>query len=146
MMNIFWGSGNPTTHLPSTNFVAFDDHRYIKWDTSVTVSQSAYMKESCNDNRQATGESPTIVGEFSISVPDSVQDTSGWSTSTQQSFYKNWFAAQIMSYETYTYGWVFWTWKAQLGDYRWSYKDAVAAGVIPTDLDTVYDLGACDGY
>ena len=34
-------------------------------------------------------------------------------------------------------------WKSELGDYRWSYRDAVAAGVIPTDLDSVYDLGVC---
>lgn len=75
-----------------------------------------------------------------------MQSTSGWATSTQQSFYKNWFAAQIMSYEAHTNGWIFWTWKTQLGDYRWDYSAAVAAGVIPKDLDSVYDLGACSAY
>lgn len=146
MMNALWGSGNPNQDLSNTYFAAYDDHRYLKWDTSVAVSQSSYMTESCNDNRNSDNESPTIVGEFSISVPDDVQWTSGWDPSTQQAFYTDWFAAQIMSYETDTNGWVFWTWKAQLGDYRWSYSDAVAAGVIPTDLDSVYDLGACNGY
>lgn len=146
MMNELWGSGNPNQDLSNTYFAAYDDHRYIKWDTSVSVSQSSYLSESCHDNRNSDNETPTIVGEFSISVPDNVQWTSGWDPSTQQAFYKQWFAAQVMSYETYTYGWIFWTWKSQLGDYRWSYQDAVAAGVVPTDLDTVYNLGACNGY
>jgi len=67
-------------------------------------------------------ETPTVVGEFSLSVPDSVQWSSGWDPSTQQSFYSQWFAAQVLNYEQDTNGWIFWTWKSQLGDYRWSYQ------------------------
>lgn len=140
-MNSLWGSGNPNQYLTNTYFAAYDDHRYLKWDSSVTVSQSSYISTSCNDNRGAN--TPTVVGEFSLSVPDDVQWTSGWEPSTQQAFYKKWFAAQVTSYETYTLGWVFWTWKSQLGDYRWSYQDAVAAGVIPTNPQDVYSYGAC---
>lgn len=68
------------------------------------------------------GDTPTIVGEFSLSVPDDVQWTSTWNPSTQQAFYSQWFAAQVTKYEADTNGWIFWTWKSQLGDYRWSYQ------------------------
>lgn len=47
-----------------------------------------------------------------------------------------------MAYEKQL-GWIFWTWKSQLRDLRWSYQEAVAAGVIPKDLDGVYNLGVC---
>jgi len=140
MMNNKWGSGDPTQYLTNNYFAAYDDHRYLKWDTSVAVSQSSYLSESCNDDRG--GNTPTIVGEWSLSVPDDVQWTSAWDPSTQQAFYKQWFAAQVMDYEKQD-GWIFWCWKSQLGDYRWAYQDAVAAGIIPTDLDSVYDEGVC---
>lgn len=144
MMNEKWGSGNPSEYLSSTDQTgaAYDDHRYIKYDQSVAVSQSSYLAESCSDDR--SGDLPTIVGEWSLSVPDDVQSTSEWdpSNSANTGFYQKWFAAQAMAYERVD-GWIFWSWKAQLGDYRWSYQDAVAAGVIPTDLDTIYDMGAC---
>jgi len=144
MMNQLWGSGDPTQALTASDkvFAAYDDHRYLKWDTSVAVTKEAYLTNSCTDGRG--GDTPTIVGEFSLSVPDDVQFTSTWtpSGSANTKFYIDWFAAQVMNYEQQL-GWVFWTWKSQLGDYRWSYQDAVAAGVIPTDLDSVYDLNAC---
>jgi len=95
----------------------------LKWgpgDLSTNPSQALYLSTSCTDNRG--GNTPTIVGEFSLSVPDDVQWTAGWDPSTQQTFYKNWFAAQIQTYERTTMGWIFWTWKSQLGDYRWSYQ------------------------
>ncbi|KAL3424066.1 endo-beta-1,6-glucanase [Phlyctema vagabunda] len=145
-MNSLWGSGNPKTGLTNDYFMAYDDHRYLKWDSQVAVSQASYLSKSCSENRAPdAGETPTIVGEFSISPPDNVQWTSAWepSSAANKAFYKKWFAAQVMSYESHTNGWVFWTWKAQLGDYRWSYQDAVAAGVIPTRLDDVYSSGAC---
>jgi len=136
-MNAAWGSGDPNQYLTNTYFFAHDNHRYLKWDTSVAVSQSSYLQNSCTSNQNPDNWTPTIVGEFSLSVPDDVQWTSGWDPSTQQTFYKNWFAAQINGYEAHAYGWIFWTWKSQLGDYRWSYQDAVAAGVISTDLNSV---------
>ena len=144
--------------------------RYLKWDSSVAVSQSAYLTNTCNDNRNrcvlplspfpfplypfplyptnilpSDNDTPTIVGEFSLSVPDSMQWTSDWHPSTQQAFYSQWFAAQVTKYEQDTNGWVFWAWKSQLGDYRWSYQDAVAAGVIPGNVADVQQ-GACNGY
>ena len=73
--------------------------RYLKWDSSVPVSQSAYLTNTCNDNRNSDNETPTIVGEFSLSVPDEVQWSSAWDPSTQQAFYSQWFAAQVTKYE-----------------------------------------------
>lgn len=140
-MNSAWGAGNPNEHLPNTYFAAYDDHRYLKWDSRVPVDHNSYIRTSCNDNRG--GNTPTVVGEFSLSVPDNVQWSDGWHPNTQQAFYRKWFAAQVTSYERNTIGWVFWTWKAQLGDYRWSYQDAVAAGVIPRNPQDVYSYGAC---
>lgn len=140
MMSNLWGSGDPSQYLTDKYFAAYDDHRYIKWDSSVPVSQDSYISASCNDD--FVGNTPTIVGEWSLSVPDDVQWTSEWDPNTNQDFYKRWFAAQVIAYEKQE-GWVFWTWKTELSDYRWSYQDAVAAGVIPTDLDSVYDLGVC---
>jgi hypothetical protein len=119
--------------------------RYLKWDSSVSVSQSAYLTNTCNDNRNSDNDTPTIVGEFSLSVPDDVQWASAWDPSTQQAFYSQWFAAQVTKYEQDTNGWIFWAWKSQLGDYRWSYQDAVAAGVIPSNVVNV-NQNACDGY
>ncbi|KAF4965241.1 hypothetical protein FSARC_6960 [Fusarium sarcochroum] len=136
MMGSLWGSGNPTEFLSDTSFTAFDDHRYLKWDTSVTVSQDEYIKKSCSDDRNTDG--PTIVGEWSISVPDDVEKTDAWKPETNKEFYTKWFSAQVLAYEKYTIGWVFWTWKTNLGDdYRWSYRDAARAGVIPKDLDAL---------
>ncbi|EWZ34672.1 murein transglycosylase [Fusarium oxysporum Fo47] len=138
MMGSLWGSGKPTEFLRDTSFTAFDDHRYLKWDTSVEASHDAYIKKSCSDDRNTDG--PTIVGEWSLAVPDDVEKTDAWNPQTQKEFYTKWFSAQVHAYEENTLGWVFWTWKASLGDdYRWSYRvvDAARAGVIPKDLDSL---------
>lgn len=139
-MNDNWGSGNPTEWMNGW-YVAYDDHRYLKYDTSVGVSQSAYLSASCNDASQS--DSPGIVGEFSLSPPDDVQWTNAWTPSTNTAFYAKWFAAQVSSYEAHNLGWFFWSWKTELGDYRWSYKEAVAAGVIPQDPGSVDRSAAC---
>ncbi|OJJ50597.1 hypothetical protein ASPZODRAFT_56556 [Penicilliopsis zonata CBS 506.65] len=142
MMNELWGAGNPKENLTDLYYAAYDDHRYLKYDASIPVSKDSYLNASCTDDRG--DDSPTIVGEWSLSPPDDVQWDSDWDPDTNVAFYRKWFAAQVMAYEK-QHGWIFWTWKAQLDDYRWSYKDAVAAGVIPLDLDSVYDTGVCDG-
>ena len=46
MMSSLWGSGDPTEFLPSTDFTAYDDHRYLKWDPSVPVDKESYVQES----------------------------------------------------------------------------------------------------
>ena len=41
-------------------------------------------------------------------------------------------------------GWVFWSWKTELGgDWRWSYKAAVEAGVVPKNPDQAGTLAGC---
>lgn len=120
-MNDKWGAGDPTQYLPDQTNTAYDDHRYLKWDTSVTTTQAGYLSASCNDDRG--GNSPTIVGEWSISVADAVEnsDSQFYPVASNIGFYQKWFAAQAQAYEKQE-GWVFWSWKAQLGDPRWSYK------------------------
>ncbi|KAI9640461.1 hypothetical protein NHQ30_011207 [Ciborinia camelliae] len=145
VMDQGWGSGDPNLGLAGAVSLAYDEHRYLKW-SSVNVSQTAYLESSCTYDPISSTGGPTIVGEFSISPPDNVQDTAGWSTSSQKAFYKQWFEAQVWGYESHARGWIFWTWKAQLNDYRWSYLDAVEAGVVTKDLDAVAGTEACSSY
>ncbi|RAL66804.1 hypothetical protein DID88_007587 [Monilinia fructigena] len=84
-MNQGWGSGDPNTGLTDCVSLAYDEHRYLKW-SSVDVSQSAYLQSSCTYDPISSTGGPTIVGEFSLSPPDDVQDTADWSTSTQGAF------------------------------------------------------------
>ncbi|VUC28469.1 unnamed protein product [Clonostachys rosea] len=141
MMSSLWGSGNPTEFLSDTTFTAFDDHRYLKWDGSVAVNKQSYISTSCADDRKA--ESPLFIGEWSLSVPDNVENTDEWKPANDPDFYRKWFAAQIQTYERSTEGWIFWTWKANLNDPRWSYKDAVEAGIIGKDLESVLKSQVC---
>lgn len=145
MMGSGWGAGNPVEFLGDTQFTAFDDHRYLKWANrdEVPWTHESYVSTSCKDNLSRDSAGPTIIGEWSLSVPDEIQWSDGWHPDSQKDFYRKWFAAQIHSYETKAEGWVFWTWKTQLGDYRWGYKDAVEAGVIPEDLNSALNSGVC---
>ncbi|KAF7587160.1 hypothetical protein BBP40_007668 [Aspergillus hancockii] len=140
MMDGIWGSGDPHEHLTDDYFAAYDNHRYLKWDVNVPVSKESYIQTSCNDN-VAYGW-PAIIGEWSLGVPDNVQETPEWAPYSNQEFYQKWFAAQVKTYEKHQ-GWVYWTWKTQLGEYRWSYRDGVEAGVIPTDLNAVFAEDVC---
>ncbi|KAE8383441.1 putative glucan endo-1,6-beta-glucosidase B [Aspergillus bertholletiae] len=142
MMDASWGAGNPHEHLTDDYYAAYDNHRYLKWDPRVGVSKDSYIQTSCND--QVVTNWPAIVGEWSLGVPDNVQETPEWKPYANLDFYKKWFAAQVKNYEKHQ-GWIFWTWKTQLGEYRWSYRDAVKAGVIPTDLNAVLREDVCKG-
>lgn len=51
MMNEKWGSGNPLEFLSDLWFAFYDDHRYVKWDTSVPTTRAAYLAASCHDDR-----------------------------------------------------------------------------------------------
>lgn len=143
MMNQKWGVGDPTQYLTDNRFAAYDDHRYLKYDPSVTVSQAGYLAASCKDDRG--GNTPTIVGEWSLSVDtDHEKDAQFWPIANNIDFYKKWFAAQVQAYEKSSVeGWIFWSWKAQLGDPRWSYSDAVTAGIVPKDLNKIAGMKVC---
>ncbi|RMZ83044.1 hypothetical protein DV738_g1316, partial [Chaetothyriales sp. CBS 135597] len=130
-----WGSGDPTTYLTDTYFTSFDDHRYIKWDTSVTRTRDGYLQAACNyDNPDV------VVGEWSLGIADSVSSSSQFAitnaTSELIDWYQQYWAAQASGYEK-GIGWVFWSWKCNkinyIDEWRWCYQSAVNAGVIPTD-------------
>ncbi|KAF4341403.1 murein transglycosylase [Fusarium beomiforme] len=104
MMGSLWGSGKPTEFLSDKSFTAFEDHRYLKWDTSIEVSHDAYIKKSCSDDRNTDG--PTIVGEWSLAVTDNVEKPDAWDPQTQKEFYTKWFSAQVHAYEKHTLGWI----------------------------------------
>lgn len=96
------------------------------------------------DNVASDGDTPLVVGEWSISVADAVQWSDAFhpGNASNLPFYQNWWAAQVRAYEKYG-GWIFWSWKAELGDWRWSYQDAVAAQVIPKDPSQAYSAQIC---
>lgn len=148
MMSKGWNGGDPQQYLSNSDQsnLLYDDHRYIKWATSVEQSQDGYLDTSCHDNRDGQN-TPLIVGEWSLSPADNVRSNAGFLVNNNKDFYKGWFAAQAKSFES-QYGWIFWTWKANLNDPRWSYKDGVAQGIIPENLDQIDSLAssACAGH
>lgn len=141
MMNEKWGSGDPTAHLPDTTFAAYDDHHYIKY-VGLPNSKTAYLNEACTTNRG--GNSPVFVGEWSLSVDSSFENSEEWQPKNDVDFYRKFWAAQIMSYEKTAGGWVFWSWKTSgLNDARWDYQMAVQQGIIDQDPEQAYEAGAC---
>ena len=85
-----------------------------------------------------------IVGEWSIS-PATAQEWSAEfnpNAADAKAWYTKWWAAQVRAYEKQD-GWTFWSWKSDLGDWRWSYSAAVEAGVIPRDPGQAYNIGGC---
>jgi hypothetical protein len=141
-------SGNPTQNLPSTDFANYDYHNYVKWNTAVTPSRDSYMRYSCTSSLAVAGQTPLIVGEWSLSVPDNMQDSAEFSTTGSGAiqFFQYWFIAQQQMYERSAQGWIFWSWKTSLGDWRWDYSAAVAAGVIPKRLDRCVKWQVCKTY
>jgi len=141
MMDKRWGSGDPNQALNDTSYAAYDSHSYLMFNPNVPVNKNSYIEASCNDNR--SGKSPTIVGEFSMGVPQQYAGDSDWSPQNPSNteFYRRWFAALITSYER-EFGWLYWAWKAEL-DYRWSYDDGVKAGVIPKDINIALQMDVC---
>lgn len=126
MMSVSWGSGEPTSSLPSdaTN-TAFDDHNYVKWNPSVEPTRDEYMSFSCSND--LTDEAPLVVGEWSLSVKDGEESSDEFSldASDAAAWYKDWWSAQVMGFEKKK-GWIFWTWKVNfingMNDWRWGYQ------------------------
>ncbi|KFH43073.1 Glucan endo-1,6-beta-glucosidase B-like protein [Hapsidospora chrysogenum ATCC 11550] len=145
-MGTAWGSGDPTSSLPSTEGTAFDDHRYYRWDPSVERSKSGYINAACNDQR----EDGIIVGEWSLAVAEDVENNDEFSirnaSQEQIEWYRGWWAAQVQAFER-SGGWVFWTWKCNwiggFDEWRWCYKSAVAAGAIPRDAGSAAEISPC---
>ena len=118
MMDNLWGSGDPTQYLSDNYFAAYDDHNYVGFNPEVNPTQADYLAYSCNDDRG--GNWPVIVGEWSMTVQNG-QDSQFWPISDNLDFYQKWFNAQVRAYEKQD-GWVFWSWKTNLGDPRWDYQ------------------------
>lgn len=121
------------------SFALYDDHNYRAYDCAdntdncyVPAKRRDYLFHSCFED--VSGHTPVIVGEWSLAT--SHPDGSEFSINLGDavSYYRQWFGAQIHSYEN-QYGWVFWSWKVNwIGgrdDWRWGYQQAIAAGVIP---------------
>lgn len=146
MMDTSWGSGDPSSHLPDKTFAMYDDHKYYKWDPSVATNKAGYIAAACRDNR---GGSDVIVGEWSLSVADSVQFNDEFQIRNrpdQVAWYRQYWAAQAQTFEK-SGGWVFWTWKCNwiggMDEWRWCYQSAVAAGAIPRDAASAASLHPC---
>lgn len=125
MMDALWGSGDPTQYLTDNYFAAYDDHNYVGYNGNIDPTPANYLAYSCADNRG--GNSPVIVGEWSLTVSTAHQfDSDFWPISNNLQFYQNWFNAQVRVYEKQD-GWIFWSWKTNLGDPRWDYQGKVTA-------------------
>ena len=126
-MSSKWSSGDPRSSSAVANdpHTAFDDHNYIGFALGETGDQNSLMQSACTDSRVVSGQSYTLTGEWSM--------TSGVDAS-DSTFFKNWFTAQQQLYEKPGMaGWVYWTWKTELNDPRWTYSDATYLGLVPTD-------------
>jgi aryl-phospho-beta-D-glucosidase BglC (GH1 family) len=126
MMDALWGSGDPTSSLPSDAVdTLYDDHNYVKWTPDVDISRDGYMQFSCTNSRG--GNSPVIVGEWSLSVADGSEWNDEFTLDAPDAaeWYNKWWSAQVMGYEK-EQGWIFWTWKVQWiggrNEWRWGYQ------------------------
>lgn len=126
MMDARWGSGEPTSNLPSDAVdTLFDNHHYVKWTPDVDVTREGYMEFSCNDSRE--GNSPLIIGEWSLSVADDYEWSDEFTLDAPDAaeWYNKWWSAQVMGYEE-ELGWIFWSWKVEpIGgnnEWRWGYQ------------------------
>ncbi|KAL2201961.1 family 5 glycoside hydrolase [Sarocladium strictum] len=141
-----WGSGDPRTVSAIMNdpFVAFDDHNYIGFAVSNRGDQYQLLHSACTDSRLVSGQDLLITGEWSMT------SDVNWDGAEGNAFYTKFFTAQQQLYEKPGMsGWVFWTWKTELGDPRWTYSYATALHLIPEDAagleQNVYQ-DVCAGY
>lgn len=161
-MDELWGAGNPKSNLPSDSGIAFDDHNYVGGAVASSshpndpqnVKQGDYMWYTCyKDSRNSDGDSPKIVQEFSLTIDGSVEGNSEFDpkASQNQAFYRQWWIAQQRLYEAQSMGWIFWTYKVQLDNPRWSYQAAIdpSRGWIPNSaagLDQSRNTDVCKSY
>lgn len=127
-MSSKWDSGDAraaaaVAHDPAT---AFDDHNYICFALgSSNGDQHRLMHSACTDSRVVKGQEFAVTGEWSM--------TSGvdWKDAA---FFKRFFTAQQQLYEKPGMdGWIYWTWKTELNDPRWTYSYATYLNYVPTD-------------
>ncbi|KAK8036289.1 glycoside hydrolase family 5 [Apiospora rasikravindrae] len=142
-MSAKWDAGNPRTGSSVANgfATAFDDHNYIGFALQNTGDQYKLMHLACTDSRLVDGEDFRITGEWSMTSGADWHDAA---------FFKKFFTAQQQLYEKPGMnGWIFWTWKTELNDPRWTYSYATYLNYIPTTAagleNNVYQ-DVCAGY
>lgn len=127
-MSSKWDSGDPRSNsaVASDSLTSFDDHNYIGFALgNNNGDQYSLMHSACSDTRVVDGQSFAFTGEWSM--------TSGvdWSDAD---FFKKFFTAQQQLYEKPGMdGWIYWTWKTELNDPRWTYSYATYLNYVPTD-------------
>ncbi|KAM0552678.1 hypothetical protein ACHAPJ_007775 [Fusarium lateritium] len=124
-----WDSGDPRTDPVVANdpLTAFDDHNYVSFgfEDKDRGDKDKLMSRTCNDCRVVNGEKFLITGEWSMTSNVDWHD---------RDFFSEFFTAQQQLYEKPGMnGWVFWTWKTELDDPRWTYSYATYLDYVPKD-------------
>ncbi|GAA5957198.1 hypothetical protein JCM21900_004678 [Sporobolomyces salmonicolor] len=141
-MGDWWGAGQPSAHINTSDHIAYDDHNYAQWIVSSSNrTRAGYLSYLCTSTR-STDSFPVITGEWSLStIGGGELDPS---SAGAKEFFQQFAAAQMLNAEKGA-GWVFWSWKTELNSPTWGYWDAVQAGYIPENLETL-NTSVCDGY
>ncbi len=127
--------------MAGDSLTGFDDHNYIGFGVSNNGDQTTLMQSACRDSRLVSGESFEITGEWSM--------TSGVEWQNADFFKRFWTAQQQLYEKPGMAGWIYWTWKTELNDPRWTYSYATYLGYIPTDaaaLEQNVYWDVCAGY
>lgn len=138
-MDAAWGAGDAKQILGNQSFINYDHHHYLRWSPEIAPNHAAYLQASSNVDVGGDGNTPKMVAEWSLSSLAVAENSSEFEVKSGKNsdFYSQWYSAQVSSYEKQD-GWIFWSWKTEMdGDYRWSYKDAVEAGIIPKGMKGV---------
>ncbi|RFU81723.1 spr1-exo-1,3-beta-glucanase precursor [Trichoderma arundinaceum] len=143
-MSSKWDSGDARTNAAVANdpMTGFDDHNYIGFALGGNNGdQYSLMHSACTDSRVVNGQNFAITGEWSM--------TSGvdWHDGA---FFKKFFTAQQQLYESPGMdGWIYWTWKTELNDPRWTYSYATFLNYIPTNAAALQQnvfQDVCSGF
>ncbi|KAK9443383.1 beta-1,6-glucanase [Metarhizium brunneum] len=121
---------------------AFDDHNYIGFALgSSNGDQRRLMHSACTDSRVVKGQAFAVTGEWSMTSGVDWKDAG---------FFKRFFTAQQQLYEKPGMdGWIYWTWKTELNDPRWTYSYATYLNYVPTDaaaLEKNVYQDVCSGF
>jgi len=122
----------------------YDNHLYFNFGGVAAQDPVSYMKVICNYtgiiSATAIGNAPIVTGEWAISTAFPTNDT----------FLKQWGDAQKLAYSRGA-GWMFWNWKVDADatvpqQKMWSYRDALAGGVVTQKPDEYFDVNVCAPY
>lgn len=143
-MSSKWDSGNArdTAAVRNDAWTGYDDHNYIGFALgNNNGNQDELMRSACRDTRVVAGQDYAITGEWSMT--SSVDWNNG-------DFFRKFFTAQQQLYEKPGMdGWVYWTWKTELNDPRWTYSYATYLNYVPTNavaLERNVYQDVCAGY